>query len=345
VIPWFVSLETGNGDLKAAMMAAVVVNLSGLISGLLQLFLRANTTTTSFGPVASRDKKKHEIRLWGPNELMFSNHMTSPLSAPRTPVDVENPRTESRSKLVHQEKERVFSIGSLDSYYVTQSPTSRFNQQAHPAKSNDPSAVEPLHLQPKKYSLFPSEAENKLGANKRQEPTSIYDITDLQPPSQAFGRGHRRDSSLLSTATVQIGLRLSNAVCPNAAVPLPLPPTTYNPASAGKLTVPVPLQLQANTTLPARPSPLANSFSPKTASPKVFSPKTSSPTLSTINKTLPPTPKSEKSPETCQLSPAVYTPQASTPKSKTASLSRGPLGGNPLNSPVASKPAKKNQWI
>jgi hypothetical protein len=343
-----VSLETGNGDLKAAMMAAVVVNLSGLISGLLQLFLRANTATTSFGPVDSRDKRKHEIRIWGPNELMFSNHLMSPLSAPRTPVDVENPRTESRSNLVSQEKERVFSMESLDSYYVKEAPTSKFNEQAFP-KINEPKEVEPLQLQPKKYSLFPSEGDNKLGVSRRQEPTSIYDITDLQPPSQAFGRGHRRDSSMLSTATVQIGLRLSNAVCLNAAV-LPLPPTTYNPASAGKLTVPVPLQLLPNATTPARPSPLANSFSPKTASPKLFSPKTSSPTLSTINKTLPPTPRSESSQQpsspVCQLSPAVYSPQASASKSKTASLSRGPLGGNPLNSPVSSKPAaKKNEWI
>jgi hypothetical protein len=336
------------------MVAAVVVNLSGLISGLLQLFLRANTATTSFGPVDTRDKRKHEIRIWGPNELMFSNHLMSPLSAPRTPVDVENPRTESRSNLVSHEKERVFSMESLDSYYVKQSPTSKFNEQAYP-KIDQLKEVEPLQLQPKKYSLFPSEGDNKLGVSRRQEPTSIYDITDLQPPSQAFGRGHRRDSSLLSTATVQIGLRLSNAVCPDAVV-LPLPQTTYNPASAGKLAVPLPLQLQKITTIPARPSPLANAFSPKTASPKtaspkVFSPKTSSPTLSTINKTLPPTPRSESSqpassPEACQLSPAVYSPQASASKTKTASLSRGPLGGNPLNSPVTSKPAaKKNEWI
>jgi hypothetical protein len=340
-------------------MAAVVVNLSGLISGLLQLFLRANTTTTSFGPVASRDKRKHEIRIWGPNELMFSNHLNSPLSAPRTPVDAEMARTESRSKLVTQEKGRVFSMESLNSLYSNQSPTSKINEQAYPPRINEPKDLEansyalssPLQGTGRKqtYSLFPSEGDNKLSVNTRQEPTSIYDITDLQPPSNAFGRGHKRDSSILSTATVQIGLRLSHAVCPNATVHLPLPPTTYKPTP--KLTVPKPLQLKMQTpTTITRPSLLANSFSPKTVSPKNFSPK-ASPSLSTINKTLPPTPRSTSSQQpnspVTQLSPAVYSPQATTSQTKTASLSRGPLRGNPLNSPVAtSKPApKKNEWI
>ncbi|KAG9233045.1 hypothetical protein BJ875DRAFT_59285 [Amylocarpus encephaloides] len=387
VIPWFVSLTTGNGDMKAAMMASVVVNLSGLISGLLQLFLRANTVTTSFGPVGSRDHKKHQIRLFGPNELVYNNPIMSPLSAPHTPLGELPTQSASRAQLVGDEKTgRPISMGSLVSVYSKPSPTSRFNQQAFPSqpKLEEPMGLEAGTYRPttprvqaqgrkQSYSLFPVEApsldNNLLSVKPRQEPTSIYDISDLAAPPPIFsGRGHRRDSSLASTATVQIGLRLSRTVCPNAATtPLPLAPTTYKP-NVSKPTPPTPLKLKTQgIPLPNSPKPQANSMSPKLSSPKLTSPR-SSPGM---NKTLPPTPHSEHNKlvsevvgdcEVCQLSPAVYTPEKSLPsvglpsqpkptapsasQPKAASPSQGPLRGNPLDSPKKTTPQKgKSEWI
>lgn len=382
VIPWFASLTNGNGDLKAAMIATVVVNLSGLISGLLQLFLRSNTATTSFGPVGSRDTKKHEIRIWGPNELVFNNQLMSPVYGPRTPARELPSRADSRAGLVGDEKGRVISMDSLASpTFSKPSPTSRFNESVFPnaieqktLKNPEPAYANRGHAKKQSYSLFPVEpvADNKLGLPKsRQEPTSIYDISDLAPPPSIFNRSHKRDSSIVSTATVQIGLRLSGfppQQPDTSTMPLGLPSTTYKATPAPKFVAPSPLKLETQNIVVAprsmSPGRAANSTSPR------LSPKSTTVNYQTANKTLPPTPKANllKKPdgEVCQLSPAVYSPakssvarsysnastsskanETSTPESKTVSLSRGPLRGNPLGSPVA--PAKtgasKNEWI
>lgn len=383
VIPWFASLTNGNGDLKAAMIATVVVNLSGLISGLLQLFLRSNTATTSFGPVGSRDTKKHEIRIWGPNELVFNNQLMSPVSGPRTPARELPSRADSRAGLVGDEKGRVISMDSLASpTFSKPSPTSRFNESVFPnaieqktLKNPEPVYANRGHAKKQSYSLFPVEPapeSNKLGLPKsRQEPTSIYDITDLAPPPSIFSRSHKRDSSIISTATVQIGLRLSGfppQQPDSSTMPLGLPSTTYKATPAPKFVAPSPLKLETQNIVVAprsiSPSRPGNSTSPR------LSPKSTTVNYQTTNKTLPPTPKADllKTPdgEVCQLSPAVYSPakssvvlsdskastsskagETTTPESKTVSLSRGPLGGNPLGSPVppAKSGASKNEWI
>jgi hypothetical protein len=376
VIPWFVSLVTGKGDLKAAMIATVVVNLSGLISGLLQLFLRSNTATTSFGPRSSRGRKKHEIRIWGPNELVFNNHLMEPVGGPRSPPRELATRSESRSSLIRFEKEtgRPISLESLP----RSPPFEMLTRYNNPLASN---AVEPktltnpesaygavtpaarAHTRKPSYSLFPAEQGSpvKLSApsSRQQEPTSIYDISDLTPPAPIFGPGsrlgHKRDSSMASSATVQIGLRISHAPSPSQddMSTLPLPSTTYN-ANAQKPQPPSPLQIKTSNFIsppprsPFRPSPLNTKSSP-TQSPEA---------MHLMNKTLPPTPKanipiSRLNEANIQLSPTVYSPEkkvAQTPQSAT--VPKNPLRGNPLGSPSSSpkKPessqqGSKGDWI
>ncbi|TVY68669.1 hypothetical protein LSUE1_G008035, partial [Lachnellula suecica] len=247
VIPWFVTLIMKGGDLKAAMIATVVVNLSGLISGLLQLFLRSNTATTSFGPSGSRDRKKHEIRIWGPNELVFNNQMLSPINGPRSsPRQVES-RSDSRASLVGFEKEvgRPISLDSLDppNRYDDSLPKSTIEPKTlltNPEFMFRPTSPAARgHASKPSYSLFPTEQDgsDKLSilSPRKQEPTSIYDISGLAPPPAVFAKGHRRDSSVASSATVQIGLRISHAppiMSQEPLSPLPLPSTTYNANSS-----------------------------------------------------------------------------------------------------------------
>src|SRR5437763_1008408 len=106
-------MDGKQGDIKAAMMATVVLNLSGLMSGLLQLFLRSNTATTSFGPKNGRhpDRSKHQIRIWGPNELTFGDHLVDPVSGPRSPGSSRE-RSESRTSLVGVKKISLESLRS-----------------------------------------------------------------------------------------------------------------------------------------------------------------------------------------------------------------------------------------
>ncbi|CAG8959594.1 hypothetical protein HYFRA_00001496 [Hymenoscyphus fraxineus] len=387
VIPWFASLVTDNGGLKQAMIGTVVVNLSGLINGLLHLFLRANTASTSFGRSGSNDVKKHEIRIWGPNELVFLNHQTM------SPVSTFQDRLDSRAGLVGDEKGSIMSMdSSVSSNFTKFAPTSRFNEKVYPSvtESEIPTYNEPTreHATKPSYSLFPVETapeNNTLGVPKmRQDPTSIYDITDLAAPPKIFSRGHGRNPSIISTATVQIGLRLSHAPESNdSTIPFGLPSTTYEATPAPKFLAPSPLKLVTQDVAHSRPqSPLrlANSTSPRLNSTSVklnstsprLSPKSTTLNYQTSTKTLPPTPRANLLKRTdsdpIQLSPAVYSPakssvvrsdsKASTYSrvsdesraeevSRKASLSRGPLRGNPMGSPVkpTKNSARKNEWI
>src|SRR5271170_2797171 len=98
--------------LVTSMMATVVLNLHGLLAGLLQMFLRSNTATTAFRPKGTPgwSCRGHEIRLWGPNELGFDGHMLEPVSGPRSPASIG-----SRASLIENEKRRPLSMDSIRS--------------------------------------------------------------------------------------------------------------------------------------------------------------------------------------------------------------------------------------
>jgi hypothetical protein len=368
----------------------VVLNLSGLMNGLLYLFLRSNTATTSFGPKNGRSygQGKHEIRIWGPNELVFNNQLADPVSGPRTPAELPS-RSESRTNLVGLEKDRPISMESLRSPPPIISPTSKYN----PLRSNAvgemrtmPHIAEQIaelpsfspkrcHARKQSYSLFPTDPTSPVKpppTNTKEEPTSIYDISDLQPPPAIFGgglrgQGHRRDSSVVSSATVQIGLRISHAPSPSQEdiIQLPLPSTTYNanakrPVSLLRVeTQPTPQPFLQPVSLPVRsprrPSPLVTS---------IQSPTQSSPMReSSSNKTLPPTPKSADfvtpiqriAEPAAQLSPAVYSPEKRFPKAlgtpqsatlpKLNSLNDSPAGPQRSNSGRQPGRRSKADWI
>jgi hypothetical protein len=341
------------------------------MSGLLQLFLRSNTATTSFGPKKGRhwDRSKHEIRIWGPNELAFGDHLVDPVSGPRSP-ESSRERSESRTSLVGVEKISMESLQSppfRSSKWNSPSTPNRAELQGtstaptipEPAKELPGQSPDVKHTRKQSYSLFPSELTTSPA---RQELASVYDITSLAPPPPLHfsSKGHKRDSSVISSATVQIGLRLSQAPEPSEEDlnTLPLPSTTYDPTSTSKSAAPSsspflvpqsiptarskspsPLQLQIPEPpirSPLRPSPLANTT---TRGPE------HSPTRAAVDKDLPPTPglqlatglENLKLRESkTQLSPAVYSPE----KEKKAMVGL-PLGSKP--SPLRGNPAQAPQ--
>lgn len=257
MLPYFVSRTIGVGDYKPAMMATVVLNLSGLLNGLLHLFLRSNTATTSFGPRGgSWPSDKHEIRMWGPNELAFNDHILDPVpapaSAPASPRSELVSRAGSQKSLISSsDKGDIISMTGLPILQrSTYSPTEPSSLRYIPPKPISMMPVPPTptehlsseQLKKQSYSLFPSPAlgsPNTLLAPQmnRSALESVYDISDLSdltPPPQLHGRsGYRRRSSVSSFATVQIGIRFSHAPPPSAVpdvFPLGIPPTTYKAA-------------------------------------------------------------------------------------------------------------------
>lgn len=295
--------------LTTSMMATVVLNLTGLFNGALHIFLRSNTAATAFGPSDSSGwhKRKHEIRIWGPNELGFDGHLLQPVSGPASYKSNDIIR-----------KEKGLSVESYPTPRYQYVKTSGISPPASPpfdfspttSAKPEPSLPSPTlspsgrqHKQIRPYSLFPTEAAAAANPAGMQLPAttfspnsetspqvfkfptspfiqqnhsnvgdgleSIYiasDIGLLPPPNVFSGRGkprHVRNSSLISSATVQIGLRLSHAV-PQIAPSLP--PTTYNyKAPPNSNVTPPPSALQIKTRkLTSLYPPTNNGFRPAT---------------------------------------------------------------------------------
>jgi len=312
--------------------------------------------------------------MFGPNELAFNNLLADPVSGPRSVGETPG-KSMSQTNLVGwegHEKQRGMSMESIRSPPPIASPT-RYN----PLTSN---SVAPLRVMPKptdlngelqlrsmisphqghgrkqSYSLFPNDPDE----TPRHEQTSVYDIDDMLSPPEVFGgkaRRHRRDSSVISSATVQIGLRLSGFVMSPSKediAALPFPSTTYNAGSAGTLQ---PLHIAAQMR-PNSPLGKVSQDSPSQSKPLNLGIK--SPTQACVNKMLPPTPlqgtfaplaqrvteperkvesEKRKSEEQCQLSPAVYSPVKKTINSPTSSRQRSDSGREPPSE------ISKGDWI
>jgi len=375
------------------MMATVVLNLSGLMNGVLQLFLRSNTATTSFGPNIGRSRAtcEHEIRMWGANELAFNNHLVDPVSGPHTLTADAESRTDSRASLIR----RMESLKSSPFRSPARSNTlasDDVEQTRVVPTVPEPTAESPSqlfargHARTRSYSLFPTdpisptkplaassnikpETESLYGISqqvsppsKKQETDSVYDISLLAPPQPVFaleerGPGHHRDSSVASSATVQIGLRISHALSPSQENILAhsFSSTTYNANAARPVSPPLKVQIQNLSKFdtlvrsPRRPSPLITSIKP---------PEQSLTRTARTNKTLPPTPNTAFTPalnglseSSTTLSPAVYSPEKKTANSPN---SASPLGRSPIVFPTRlerSNPSRqpvresKADWI
>lgn len=175
-------------------------------------------------------------------------------------------------------------------------------------------------------SRFKDAMPGLFNSSSNQQPVdkSTYNRTDLlAPPPPLFDGNasrHRRDSSIQTSVTVEIGLRLSHAP---TELQCPSPPRSRRASPL--------LRLQTNllpmlSRSPAGPSPLQRSAVGSPLSPDVRAARM---------KTLPPIPRgstvssSSATPEaTTKLSPTVYSPQRS--KQATSSPPPRPAALSPL---------------
>lgn len=210
------------------MIASVVANVSGLMTGGLHLFLRSNTLST-IGPrdkwESERIKLKAGIRVWAPNgDDDYGRQMMNPVDRTRS-----RPRTDSTDSLVPEKEEeaRIESPSGSPTYANPLRSNAVYPKPApSPVRVPEPAQVSTYqtpkaHARKRSYSLFPSD-NNVSTKSITLLPATTYspaskmadddDIFLLRPPPSIHPQGfrHRRDSSLASSATVQIGLRLSN---------------------------------------------------------------------------------------------------------------------------------------
>jgi hypothetical protein len=272
------------------------------------------------------------------------NHLVDPVTGPRTQRELSS-RATSRASLMGAEKGRSISMDSLNSSPTLNNP---FSPKSFDEIGDMPSRPGPAagfkssrgHSRAPSYSLFPPEGSSP---SKGQQPTSVYDISDLAPPPVVHYTGgprHRRDSSIASSATVQIGLRISHAPSPSRedVSAMPLPSTTYkftatSPTKAATSTLPstsyaaAPLPSttyasgSTNPFLPAAarpappPSPLKNQTNvPSSASVTLppRSPRRPSPLNTTAAKSPQPSPTHSLINKTLPPTPKAFLPKLDT---------------------------------
>lgn len=320
--------DNGEPGLTLSMISTVVANVTGLMTGGLHLFLRSNT----IGTIAPKDKlaeyerqqAKYQDRTEGTNGMDFNGHILQPVSGPRSF------KSESRENLVNEKGDVEMGNSPLFS-----------PRDPNPLKSNAvfdgtdiPQAPEPAQVastispnthnrKPSaSYTLFPSKNQNNTAsvallpsAAYNPNPQSNFNATNfpfnnfndtLRPPPtiQAWGR-HKRDSSMASSATVQIGLRLSNIA---DIGPIPKPSLDTERGYA------LDYLEKEEMGLAYRPSPLATSSTANVAPPQApVGPRDS---MAKYVRQEPAKPEEEK--KDCTLSPTVYDPNSPT-KTKTPS--------------------------
>jgi hypothetical protein len=226
IIPFFFSLafqnqrnRDVNTPLQLSMVAAVVANVSGLMTGGLHLFLRS-TSVSTIGP---RDKDgkyqeerrqsfKQRIRMWPSRDAEASGQSTNvPTSLRRMNTDDSLASSDGRGGYDSDEEKKDTwddRVNPLRSHAVFPTATATALRATQPHQTHAPK---------NSYSLFPN--NNSTLKPPTLLPATTYDpsakeemvdVGTLKPPAPIHGFRHRRDSSLASHATVQIGLRLSN---------------------------------------------------------------------------------------------------------------------------------------
>ncbi|KAJ9151436.1 RBR-type E3 ubiquitin transferase [Coniochaeta hoffmannii] len=391
MIPFFFVLAfadqsaPGNGaqTLTLSMVGSVAACVSGLMTGGLYLFLKSNTLST-IGPKNKageyeRQRMKHTIRRAASGDPNYTNHMMQPVAAPGNLR-----RMDSESSLISKEKEDEAALNA------SRSPTasSRYDsEQPNPLRSNAvypsttiPRAPEPAqissgigHMRKRSYSLFPNNGPSTKSsvtllpsttylpnANPRTRDAQAA-LDALKPPPSmrnlAMGR-HRRDSSMISSATVQIGLRLSSV--DDMPMPPSIPNRTNTPDS-DVLSLDCPKErakLHGKRPIPLNTTPTAAVVNAEAAPPASSSSPKRDPIKDARMKTLPPVPRpGEAVPDVADdddesryeeeetLSPTVYNPSPTkrvpSPKGVGFTLPQTRFNGGSPRSPPGKAPPRR----
>ncbi|KAL8933326.1 MAG: hypothetical protein Q9211_005841 [Gyalolechia sp. 1 TL-2023] len=216
IIPFFAQKTIQLDAIVASQIAEVALNLLGIVHLVLHVFLRANADRTAIRPLESTRTKRRGRRLLGPSDLERTMHITSPVLLGK---DEERRFDDDNHKLMHDLGR--FSRGAKYTSSPTVEPHTRFSQfmaqkevekLQHVEPTTPPAQMRLSPLPPRKgsnYSLFPTFRSAML--RNSMSTTFSQDNEEVVPPPQTkLPRSHKREFSEQSSATVQIGCRLSN---------------------------------------------------------------------------------------------------------------------------------------
>lgn len=229
--------------LTTSQVAEVALNLLGIIHLILHIFLRSNAEKTAICPVEAIWPSKRKLRLFGPSDLDMTTHITSPVLYEEKEekhwngirkisrhVGYEKVRTPSplpMSKPTRQPRDQIFSshnIASIDQNVhgkvkrntlriddsISTGSTKRVTFSSTHKPPVTPSSTRKPSLQ-SRYSIFPTHASAGLRTSVSTTFSEGDDRTvELLPPLPLISPTHRREISDQTSATVEIGMRLSN---------------------------------------------------------------------------------------------------------------------------------------
>lgn len=193
-----------------------------MVAGL-HLFLRSQTHSTIGHNHGDLDRKRYSFDPNHRDDFRGSNYSLQP-------VNTYNSENRSRSDSVatllragDAEEGRIASRITTPALstrgpfspklYIPSNPT-------FPEPTQPPSETSPSQMRKQSYSAFPQDSPQGAPVGDALLPATTYSPVTSKPARDTWrhppivkpwaSRGHKRDSSIVSTATVQIGIRISN---------------------------------------------------------------------------------------------------------------------------------------
>ena len=190
----------------ASKVAEIALNTTGLIPGLMRILLRSDAAWTRIPQLKKGWLKKRPTTIFASCDLDIYNHITSPISQfeerdHSMPTDLEKGAMESSKEIVSQ----------WESSNQHQIYASAPKMSDTPGKVASPPTIvltPSVPLQRSKYSIFPTHPSTLM----RESGSTTFSMgyEDMEPPRPLFAYGHKRILSNQTSATVEIGLRLSH---------------------------------------------------------------------------------------------------------------------------------------
>ncbi|KAL8848329.1 MAG: hypothetical protein Q9221_006632 [Calogaya cf. arnoldii] len=210
IVPFFAQRTLLLDALRTAWVAEVALNLFGLITFVLHMSLRSNADRMAIQPLEGSRQGKKRLRLFGPSDLEMTMHITSPVLLKKD----EGQYTDDNYRLMTGTRTDSPPAASESERNV--SPNIDFTNEivaeySRPVRSPPQVFLSPCT--PRKgtnYSIFPTFRSAMLRNSMSTTFSHDEDTISLRLPRLAAPSSHKREFSEQTSATVQIGFRLSN---------------------------------------------------------------------------------------------------------------------------------------
>ncbi|KAK2784377.1 hypothetical protein FQN52_009064 [Onygenales sp. PD_12] len=203
VLPFWIQGTFLRPTNTSMLMGSVSLNLFGIVHAFIYLLLRANGGNMMIGPGSSAWKQK--LERFDSTELALAQQISKPIvTEPRIGI------VDSHNMCL--EKDGIFDTDDEDEEEMRSNEKRLKLAVFNPLST--PHTPTTHSRKPSNYSIFPARNSSRRTKRFMLNFTQSRDNL-LLPPRPSYAR-HQRFSSDISTATVQIGLRLSNIAVPSS---------------------------------------------------------------------------------------------------------------------------------